>query len=529
MQRGPEQPSEPDTELVRRITADRRRAAKRLVAATLLFACVAILWSAHKHRVRALANGEIDLSGTPRYEPPHPVDRHALGRIDFERVHGELVPAWTIALGRATTDSRRREADRAFEALAHELSPDQNLSALIASANRALRDDPIEHARRLDYVLWAYNHYLDQNEVPWRVEASLSLSGRRTVFRALSYEILADGRTPSGDRLRLLRRADRTNLVEGWLGHAPHEGEGALVIMGRVLHFTVRHVWPALHPALDERRPPAERPWLADVREEVRAALDSRTYALLSESAVDQQALIEVAESIEARHACGSRLRFDVPYNGLSERSRTALSRALARSREDTECPEVTLDEAARVVGASERLGSTNGLEDAVERLAMLVARSVAVHELQHVVDGAEPACPGCPAELHGLARAEVSAYLSALSHENLGYLALLQACATPRSDSIAGAALQAVIDALLPYGCEGPTLPDLYAWAELLEQRLFGERASIELPSDLPPRVTLLPRSPRALRSTPNWQSLDSGWGVALTSDFAEDVPTAH
>src|SRR5690606_13253695 len=140
----------------------------------------------------------------------------------------------------------------------------------------------------------------------------------------------------------------------------------------------------------------------------------------------------------------------------------------------------ITLDEAARIAGASERLASTEGLEDAVERLAMVVMRAVAAHELQHVEDGDEPACFNCPEELTGIARAEVSAYLSAFSTEGLGYLSLLQACATPRSGGIHSAALTAVLEVILPYGCEGPTLHGLYELAERIETHLFGKRGDV-------------------------------------------------
>lgn len=501
------------------MTADRRRALRRACVLGAGIALVTSAWGHVSEPVRAYVRGEVDLEGEPRYEPP-PADPEALRRIDFARVHTRLIPAWTIALGRATTPGRRRYADHVYEALAAEVAPDPNLASLFARSHRALRDDPIENARRLDYLLWAYNHYLDENDVPWRVEASLALAEDRAIFRALTYEVLADARTREGHRLRLLRRADRTNTLEGWLGHAARGDEGALVVMQRVLHFTVRHVWPGMHPALDERRPARERSWLGYVRQEVRAALPEETYRLLSETAVDQQALIEVAEEVEARRACGSGFSIrNLPYNGMSEAARRALARALEATAPDDECPAITLDEAARLVGASERLGGRAGLEEAVEALAMVVARSVATHELQHVADGDEPACHGCPKWLVGGARAEVSAYLSALSTEGVGYLALLQACATPRGGGVHGAAREAVLRELLPYGCEGPTLHGLYPLAERVERHLFGKRAGVTLPS-LPDRVPLLPRSPPPPRAAPAWRALEGGWGVTLAAE---------
>lgn len=530
-----EPPQPPPRELASflgRLTLARRRALGRLAACLLaaIVACALFHW--HKERVRAYVRGETELDGTPRYEPPHPVDRRALDGIDLARVHGQLIPAWTIATGRATSPGRRALAERAFEELAEEVAPDPNLAELLTSTHRALREDPLENARRLDYLLWAYNRYLDEQRLPWRLEASLSVGESRAIFRTMTYEVLADARTPEGHRLRLLRRADRTNTLEGWLGHARGGDEGALVLLARVLHFTIRHVWPGLHPALDPRRPDAERPWLGYVRGEVQAALDARTYRLLSETAVDQQTLIEVAASIEARRACGSRYRIrELPYNGLSPRGLRSVHLALERSElEGDDCPEITLDEAARIVGASERLASTEGLAEAVERLTMVVARSVSVHELQHVADGEEIACPGCPKWLEpGVARAEVSAYLSALSTEGVGYLALLQACATPRGEGLHGAALRAVLEAILPYGCAGPTRHDLYAYAERIEARLFGKRGDLALPAALPERVALIAPSAARPRPRPVHRPLESGWGVALSASVDDQRDRAQ
>ncbi len=532
----PQPPARELASFLGRLTLARRRALGRLCACLVALAVAGALFSWHKERVRAYVRGEIDLDGAPRYEPAHPVDRRALARIDLARVHGELIPAWTIATGRATSPGRRALAERAYEELAAEVAPDANLAELLASTHRALRDDPLENARRLDYLLWAYNRYLDEQELPWRLEASLSVGEARAIFRTMTYEVLADARTREGHRLRLLRRADRTNTLEGWLGHSQGGDEGALVLLARVLHFTIRHVWPGLHPALDPRRPEAERPWLGYVRGEVRAALDAETYRLLSETAVDQQTLIEVAASIEARRACGSRYRIrELPYNGLSPRGLRSVRLALERSAIEggEECPEITLDEAARIVGASERLASTDGLAEAVERLTMVVARSVSVHELQHVADGDEIACPGCPKWLEqGVARAEVSAYLSALSTEGVGYLALLQACATPRGEGLHGAALRAVLEAILPYGCEGPTRHDLYGYAERIEARLFGKRGDVTLPAELPERVALLARPAGRPPSRPVHRPLESGWGVALSArvdDQRERAQRSH
>lgn len=507
-------------------TLHRSRRRRLLVGLGAAAVASAILlgWPLAGRRVRAVVRGESTLEGEPVYAPERPMSDYAREAIDWDRVHRELVPSWTLGMAiSARSGSRywRERADERADALAAELEPDPNLSDLFSRTHAALRDDPLDRLHRLDYWLWAYNRYLDDSRVPWRLEASLFLrEDGRAVLSTRSYEVLAEARSAEGHRLRLLRRADRLGSVEGWLGRTGQHGDGAMVLMRRVLHFAVRHVWPALNPALDERRPAAERSWLPWVRQEVSAALDPTTYALLAETAEDEQALIEVAAAIQGRRACGSRFRiYQIPYNGLSRGSLAELEAAVLRSRHQPDCPEVTLDEAAQLVGASERLATTEGIEEALERLTMVVARSVAAHELRHAADGDDGDaidCPGCPEGLDGLARAEVSAYLAAMATEGLGYLALFQACATPSGDGVQGAARDAVVEAILPYGCEGPTLWGLYELAGEIERELFGERPAAEVP-ELPDRVPLLGRQRRDRRPRVA-QALPSGWGVRVS-----------
>jgi hypothetical protein len=148
----------------------------------------------------------------------------------------------------------------------------------------------------------------------------------------------------------------------------------------------------------------------------------------------------------------------------------------------------------------------------------MVVARSVAAHELRHAADGDDHDaidCPGCPEGFDGLARAEVSAYLAAMATPGLGYLALFQACSTPAGNGVQGAAREAVLDAVIPYGCEGPTLHGLYQLAGEIEAELFGDRDRVEVP-ELPDRVPLLPR-PEPDERLPRGAALASGWGVAV------------
>ncbi len=241
-----------------------------------------------------------------------------------------------------------------------------------------------------------------------------------------------------------------------------------------------------------------ERGVLPGVREEAEGALLPEQFALLSETAADQQTLIEVAESIRARRACGSRFEvFDLPYNGLSASSHRALREALWASRFSS-CPDVTLDEAAQLIGASERLRTTDGLAVALEALSAWVARGVAVHELRHVADGPseELACASCVDGTSDLLRAELSAYLATFATRGVGYLAALQACAMPdRRSADHAIAVSMATEETIPGGCTGDAGLGFYARAHAAELRYYGERDAVAAPPNFPTSIAVITR----------------------------------
>ncbi len=490
-------------ETVAAFKARQRRALWRSAICFVIgLACSTGLWLERRYVARVV-RGEVDLAGEPTYEPDFPSDTEALAQIDWGEVHSRLLPAWVIARGRrkGLASIRADAAQRAYTQLRYAVAPDRNLVSLLDEVEMGVRTDPIGHAERIDYLLWAYNDYLDRNEISWRVEATLHVRRRDdATFLTRSYEVLDDLRSARGDRLRLLRRADLTNIDEGFLGHTSARDDGALVMLDQVLAFSVRHVWPTLHAGLDTR---VDDTGLAPfVRQEALGAMRTQDYLLLHETAVDQTALIEVAASIHARAECGNRFRsYGLPWNGLEAPDQRALVEALGRSR-GTECPEVTLGEAARMLGASERLGSTPMLADAVEGLTTWVASAVSVHELQHVADRGRARCIDCPPGTSASAQDELSAYLESFATEGIGYVALLQACSAEMPDdqtTVSSAphaqALTLAFAALLPSGCSGPIPEDLYRRARVAQTRFFGERAPTELPEDYPAHITLLER----------------------------------
>lgn len=504
------EPSEIRDDELAGITQGRRSTLRAILGVVAFVLVLGWTFETRGDALVALLRHEIDLSGRPIFEPRHAIDRAALAQIDFAHVHSTLVPEWLDEQSAADTPAGRRRAEYAYRALLDELAPDPNLGDLWREIHDRVAADPIASARRLEYLLWAHDAYMDRIGQPYRLEAGAFIESGRGHLLARSYRAVVDLSTPRGERVRVLRRLDHAPLVETWLGRTDREEEGAFVVVDRVLHFAIRHVWPALNPALDERLPERERGLAAGVRREVRAGIDDYAWSILTETAEDEQALLEAAASIESRHACGSRFGvFGIPYRGLSAHSRAMLRLALVASQ-GTECPDVTIDEATQLVAASERLRAQPDLEIALEELVALVSRAVAAHELRHVADGpsAELACPGCADDMAPLARAELSGYLAAFATPGLGYLAALGACSAPLPRDAASArlwpdavAIDTATRATLGSACEGPAPADLYTRARRAERRYFGERLAVGPPAAMPRSIEAVRRAPPALR----------------------------
>ncbi|MEM9073758.1 MAG: hypothetical protein AAGE52_35030, partial [Myxococcota bacterium] len=272
-----------DEQVLGALKAPRRR---RLLAAGMLFVLgVATSLTALRHRrtIGRWVRGEITLAGEPTFQPSEFVDQKTLARVDWADIHSRLLPAWVIARQQRSVlpEERADRAQRAYTELRYALAPDPNLVALFDEVETGLRTDPLGSAARVDYLLWAYNDYLEAKEIPWRLEASLLLSReerRDPTFLTRSYEVLEDLRSSEGHRLRLLRRADLTNVDEGFLGHTSARDDGALVMLDQVLQFAVRDAWPVLHAGLDRRLPPRSRGIAEHVRREALGLLHERDY-----------------------------------------------------------------------------------------------------------------------------------------------------------------------------------------------------------------------------------------------------------
>ncbi len=503
-----EAPSTDDFDLLDAGTLERRRLRNRALVflMSLFTACVGL--DRYATSVSAFLRREIDVFGNPVFVPLDPVSPEAFASIDFEFVHEEVIPTYVRALSTMEPNGSRRRVEYAHRHLLHTLEADPNLVELWRELHLLAMLDPIRNARRIDYLLWAHNHYLEVHRVNFRLEAALTLYGDRPRLVTRSYRVLEDTHDAEGHRARFLQRLDHLALTETWLGHTDRESDGAMLVADRILHFSIRHLWPGLVAALDQRRPARERGALPLLRREAQAAIDPELYAVLVETAEDQQALLDAAQSIHARHRCGSRFHvYDLPYRGLSRRSYAALAMAIERSR-GSSCPDVTLSEAAQIVGASERLSQTPRLEDALEALAAFGARAVAAHEVRHVADGPsrQLACPGCP-PMPSMARAELSAYLASFGAEGIGGTAALIACSNPQTErGVDAQAIRLAVEAALPNGCEGAYPADFHARAQAAEARYFGTRSVAALPANFPAAPRLLARRERVAPVDLSW-----------------------
>ena len=449
----------------------------------LLFAAF-LVWYAAGDAVSAVLRGEQDLSGRRVFRAQHPT---AVEQVDLERVHAELIPAWMIQSSRRSQIDRRRAHERYVE-LREAVSADPNLVALVDELHTLVREDPVGNAERIYYLVWAWRRYLDDNGQPWMLTATVRLDQDGGFVYTKSYRVVADFEVPAADaqhRVRVVLRADSTNVVENYLGLHVEGEEGALVVADRIVRFATDEVWPLLDPASGHVAAPSVQAQLASV-------LGAGDFGVLTATAPDRAALVDSIAAARLRTECGSRMVFsDPPWNGFAPETHPSFL-AAGEMGADHPCPGLTPEEAAAIVGASERLASQAGLRAALEALTATVARGVVLHEVQHAVDDAERTCSGC-AELGPRARAELSAYLASLGDPDTAAVALLQACSLDvELGGSHGAAVAFLAEQMLPAGCEGPPPADLHERARALQEELYGSWVDLALPEGFPERLPL-------------------------------------
>lgn len=435
--------------------------------------------------------GKIAVGGARAYVPRHPVDPDALATIDFERVHAELWPDWVLS----ASDGH---GEAAWQGLVEAVSADPNLVDLLQDV-RTLAWDPAKHADGLLRSAWAWNHYLDQQGVPWKLALGIQLASEGAFLYVKTYQIVVDTHVEvAGEpfRARVVARADRTNVIEQWLGTI-RDDDGALIVLDRMVTFTLDEVWPLLDPALDGDRLPRERAFAPAVRAAVQRALTAAQVEALRATAADRFGLLEAVDAVHGRHACGSRFVIGrLPYDGLQPRDLTTLSR-FAAGTAHTPCPDVTAEEASVFRIRSESLQAREDLRDALEALLAWTTAAIAVHEARHAADhraggGRAPVCPSCPAGLSPVGVHELSAYLASVAHPEHGPLALYQACGLAPDDVPVRAEVVSWLTRQLETGCDAPPPADLSERARALEVELFGRADAITLPEDFPGRLPL-------------------------------------
>ncbi|MEL6347221.1 MAG: hypothetical protein AAFV53_29165 [Myxococcota bacterium] len=464
---------------------DRRRTLLfTVLLLTALMGCFYVPWD----QVSAVVRGERTVRGEPRYVPRHPI---LVSMIDLEDVHARRMTAWSLAAARPQDALNRRREAAAWARVLEGIAPDQNLVDLGEALRADVRLDPWGRAEAIQYRLWAWNRYLDLADQPWRLEADIRDGGDGAYMVLRTYRVVADASVNAGDaprRVRLLRRADRTNVVEYYLGHAGSGGgEGALLLADRLETFTLDALWPLLDPSADERRTSVDRAWAPAVRAEINAALPARDVAALRESAARRFQAMQALDSIQSRSSCMNFRIWRLPWDGLPSRFREALPQLVARDAA-LPCPSVTAEEAAVLLS----IRAEPGVESALEKLLAIATQITALHEARHLADREiPPTCADCVVDTKGMVD-ELSAYLATFSSDTVGNIAFYQACRGARGGGAHATAVALASRAILPGGCANPPPPDLAERAQQAQQQLLNRSSAPALLPGFPQKVAL-------------------------------------
>ncbi|MCA9561983.1 MAG: hypothetical protein KC561_00775 [Myxococcales bacterium] len=289
--------------------------------------------------------------------------------------------------------------------------------------------------------------------------------------------------------LSLGTRVDRIAAREGYLGHTFPTSNHAVVLLDRTAETAANDLWPALSNPTGVILPAHARALGPSVRDELISRFGEDAFAALVETAEVRRRLIEVVYEINERTSCSHFTMFQVPLRGYDSDELERMQRWI---QPVGDCAAITGAEHQLLNEISRQLGRTPGLREGIQSLTAAMARTVAVHEIRHVMDGAQPVeCSECPSYLDEQSIRELSAYSAEIAHGDLPMTAFFQVCHylhmedrnTPHAR-----ALRFLTTSLGECGNYPPS--DFADQARQLDLRLFGEREVIPLPEDFPTRL---------------------------------------
>ncbi len=248
------------------------------------------------------------------------------------------------------------------------------------------------------------------------------------------------------------------------------------------------------------QRPAEDTSLVGRVRAEVRTALTDAEWHAVSSTARARGTLVRIRNHVTIQRRCGARLVLHMNKVEGPGKDTLRWLRSVAAREGQFECPALTPAHVAELENASRTLRATGGLQDALDRLVIWLARNVAVHEARHVADqrlhgGLERKLPclQCPETFSVRSQAEFSAWMAEVAWGPSPFTTLLHACSVPRR-SATGRALQVLLSRLGRDACGHPPV-DVQRRARLLEQKIFGREERVHFISRLPDRMTQLGR----------------------------------
>lgn len=442
------------------------------------------------------------------FVPEHPVD---LDQVDLETVHRERWTDWLIAAARGVPGVEDEALAEARAAMREAIGADANLTELFEELDGIVTTDRLKGAgaqRRAKWLTRAWNHYLDQEGHGYFVHGKVTLD-RHPVFYAHMYRVVGDASATVGDedlRVRAVSRLDRINLREPYLGYASNEDEGAIVLSDRIMELAIDHVWPMLRPTGGDRLAQVFRPMVVA---ELRRDLPGSALEVLTETASLRATLVATRRDILRRSDCSYLWIPRPPFAGYSRDELDRLSDHVGVGR----CAGLHGDELTTLWKTSEALQAHDTLEEAAERLAAWVARSIAIHELRLVADdihfddeGFRP-CGPCISSDPAEVRSEAAAYLAELAWSDAPATALFEICLTTGQQLGPLARARVVVMQGLGSTCDEGAPPKLTESARALEASEFGRSDPIVLGEEFPERLPVVPardREPQVVTGEP-------------------------